>query len=141
MIGPVCTDNSICLHIGFWYGSFAWKWCVFNLSAFYWKTVLQLFENFRFAKLKYWKRSNISTDCHIKTCRSLRSDGGLFWKSLVAFFRRTYALSVGFKMKHLRKSAFQCYKTKTSSSFAVKPVKRYFYCLLHESPFSNICTL
>ena len=76
------------------------------------------------------KTFSISTDCHIKTCRSLRSDGGLFWKSLVAFFRRTYALSVGFKMKRLRKSAFQCYKTKTSPSFAVKPVKRYRHLFL-----------
>ena len=28
--------------------------------------------------------------------------------SIVAFFRRTYALSIGFKMKPLRKSVFQC---------------------------------
>ena len=31
---------------------------------------------------------------------------GLFWKSLVSFFRITYALSVGFKMKPLRESVF-----------------------------------
>ena len=34
VIGPFCTHHSICLNIGFWYGSFVWKWCVFNLSAF-----------------------------------------------------------------------------------------------------------
>ena len=36
------------------------------------------------------------------------SNGGLFWKSLVPFLRRIYALSVGFKLKPLRKSVFQC---------------------------------
>ena len=35
------------------------------------------------------------TDCHIKTCQSL--------KSLEPVFRRIYALSVDFKMKTLRK--------------------------------------
>ena len=29
-----CTHHSICLKIGFWYGSFVWKWCLFNLRAF-----------------------------------------------------------------------------------------------------------
>ena len=28
-----CFQQCICLHTGFWYGSFVWKWCVFNLSA------------------------------------------------------------------------------------------------------------
>ena len=32
VIGPFCPHQSICLNIGFWYGSFVWKWCVFNLS-------------------------------------------------------------------------------------------------------------
>ena len=32
--GPFCTYHSICLKIGFWYGSFLCKWYVFNLSAF-----------------------------------------------------------------------------------------------------------
>ena len=41
VIGPFCTHHSICLNIGFWYGSFVWKWCTFNLSAFNLKEVLQ----------------------------------------------------------------------------------------------------
>ena len=36
------------------------------------------------------------------------SNEGLFLKSLVSFFRRTYGLSVGFKMKPLRQSVFLC---------------------------------
>ena len=34
VIGPFCSYHFICLNIGFWYSSFVWKWCVFNLSAF-----------------------------------------------------------------------------------------------------------
>ena len=34
VLGPFYSHHSICLNIGFWYGSFVWKWCAFNLSAF-----------------------------------------------------------------------------------------------------------
>ena len=34
LIGPFCAHHSICLNIDLWYGSFVWKWCFFNLSAF-----------------------------------------------------------------------------------------------------------
>ena len=40
------------------------------------------------------------------------SNGGLFWKSLVLFFRRTYALSVGFKINPLRKRGFPVLRQK-----------------------------
>ena len=30
---PFCSYHSICLNIGFSYGSFVWKWCSLNLSA------------------------------------------------------------------------------------------------------------
>ena len=36
------------------------------------------------------------------------SKEGLFWKSLVPFFRRKYVLSVGYKKKPLGKSVFLC---------------------------------
>ena len=62
------------------------------------------------------------TDCHIKTCRSLKRRAIL--KIPSTFFRRTYALSVGFKMKTLRKGVFLNVKTKTDSSFAVKVTER-----------------
>ena len=57
-------------------------------------------------KVKVWKTFETFTDCHIKTFRSLKRS--TIWKSLVPFFRRTYALSVVFKMKTLRKSVFEC---------------------------------
>ena len=69
--------------------------------------------------------STIFTDRHIKTCQF--SNLRLFWKSLLPFFRRTYALSVGLEIKTLRKSVFQCLD---------------FYCpfllsIWYESHFSN----
>ena len=69
-------------------------------------------------KVEVLKTFKISTNCHIKICCSLK------WRAIFIIpstvFRRTYALSVGFKMKTLRKSLFQgsyknqpkfCYKT------------------------------
>ena len=43
VIGPFCTHHSICLNIGFWYGSFVSKWCVSSLSAFNEKKGIQFF--------------------------------------------------------------------------------------------------
>ena len=71
--------------------------------------------------------------------------GGQFKKSVVPLSRRNYVLSVGFKMKPLRKS-FSCIKTETNSNFAenlaemLKEAPIHF-CLFDESHFSNICTL
>ena len=56
-------------------------------------------------------------------------------KSLVPFFRKTYVVSVGFKMKCLKtwnyniivpclKRAFSSVKTKANQNFAVKPAER-----------------
>ena len=73
------------------YSSFLKKFFVFQKISF---------------KVKVLKTFKIATDFHIKICWSL--NGGLFRKSLVPFFRRTYALSVNFKVKPLWKSAFQC---------------------------------
>ena len=59
------------------------------------------------SKLKYWKRLKLSlivTEKHADL-----SNGRLFWKSLVPFFRRTNALSIGFKMKTLTKCVFECW--------------------------------
>ena len=44
---------------------------------------------------------------------------GLFWKSLVPFCRRTYALSINFKWNLWGKRFFYV-KTKTNSNFALK---------------------
>ena len=110
VIGPLCTHDSICLNIGFWYDSFIWKCWVFSLGAFKYKTLVQFFEKrFSFSwkfisKFKYWKSSKfpqIATQKHADL-----SNGELFWKSLVPLLRTTCALSVGFKLKPLRESAF-----------------------------------
>ena len=51
VIGPFCSLYSICLNIGFWQNSFEWKWCVFSLTGFNYKRVLQFFEKgFRFTE-------------------------------------------------------------------------------------------
>ena len=60
------------------------------------------------------------------------SKGVLFWKPLVRFFRRIYALSVSFKMKPLRKSVFQCFVFQFQPKFCWKTCWK-------EQPF--ICTL
>ena len=55
-------------------------------------------ENFKFKVLKRFK---ISSDCHVKECQCQKCK-----QCLVPFFRRTYALSVGFIIKLLGKSIF-----------------------------------
>ena len=57
-------------------------------------------------KAKVLKMFKVSTDCHIKTCWSLKRRASS--KIPSTFFRRAYALSVGFKIKPLRKSIFKC---------------------------------
>ena len=47
-----------------------------------------------------------SSDCHIKTCRSPKRSA--IWKISRTVVRRTFALSVGFKMKPLGITIFQC---------------------------------
>ena len=58
------------------------------------------------SRLKYWKSSKFPVTVTWK--HTDLSNGGLFWKSLALIFRKTYALSVGFKMKPVRKSVFLC---------------------------------
>ena len=60
------------------------------------------------SKVKVLKTVKISNDCHIKTSRSRLRNGGIFWKILVPFFRKLDALSVGIKMKPLRKTVLLC---------------------------------
>ena len=57
-------------------------------------------------KVKVLKKFETFTDCHIKTCRSLKRRAILKVPSTV--LRRAYAHSVGFKMKTLRKGVFEC---------------------------------
>ena len=76
-LGLFYRHHSICLNIGFWYGSFVWQWCVLNLvlstknwcSSFLKKVFV--FQKICF-KAKVLKTFKIFTDCHIKTCLSVK---------------------------------------------------------------------
>ena len=62
-----------------------------------------------------------------------------YLKILVSFFKITYALSIGFKMKPLRKR-LSGVNTKTNPNFAVKIAGRsnHSFLLFDESHFSNL---
>ena len=100
-IGLFFTPHSIFLNIGFKQGSFVGKQGTFSSITFSWKTVPQFFKkDFRFFKKnlfqsKALKMFKIFSDCLIKTYLALR-------------FRETYGLSIGFKIKPLRRSVFLC---------------------------------
>ena len=112
VIGPSSNHHSICFNIGFWYGSL-YRNDAFSILVLSTKKRHSSFLKWSFVfqkisfKTKVLKRFEVSTDCHIKTSRLWNR--GLFWNSLVPFFRRTYALSVGLNMKPLRKTIFQCF--------------------------------
>ena len=122
VIGPFCTDYSIIVLILYYYFqyshySYLYYWLligqhcmemIFVLSAkngtpVFWKRFS--FCRKSVSKLKYWKHLTFSLTFTQKYTDL--SNGGRFWKSLTPFFRRTGALSVDFKIKPLRKSAFQ----------------------------------
>ena len=111
VIGPFCTHHSICLNIDFWHDHFVWNNAFSILvlstkkqhSSFLKKVFVYQKTCFKVEALKTHK---ISSDSHIKTWRSLKRRAIL--KIPSTFFRGTYALSVGFKMKPLRKSVFHC---------------------------------
>ena len=103
---------------------------IFKKFLFFWKLVSDLYGNSAFSILvlstikryssilkkflffrklasnlfQVLKTSKISSDCQIK--HSDFSNGGLFWESLVLFFRGSYTLSLGFKMKPIRETVF-----------------------------------
>ena len=74
------------------------------------------------------------TDCHIKTRRSLKRGANLKIPSTVF---RTYALSVGFKIKAPRKSVFERRQEPTQGlpKKLLKEATIHFYCLLDEHVF------
>ena len=84
------------------------------------------------------KTFEISSDCHLKQVDL--SNVVLFWKSLVQVFRRTYALSVGFEMKPLRKSVFKRQKQLRFYCRTCCKEQPFIFCLFSESPFSSICS-
>ena len=111
VIGPFCSHHSNCLTLTtdmtLLYGNDAFSILLLltkkGFSSYLSK--LFVFQKMCF-KVKVLKTFKISTDCHIKNVDL--SNEGPFWKALVSFFIRTYALSVVFKMKPRRNTAFRC---------------------------------
>ena len=82
LISPFCNAHSICHNIGFWEGRFVKKVFVFRKICF--KVCFKIWYD------------------NIKKCQCQ--------KCLVLFFRRTYPVSVGFKMNPLRESVFLVFR-------------------------------
>ena len=81
-------------------------------------------------KVEVFKTFKISTDCHINTRRTLKRKATLKIPSTV--FRRTYALSIGYKMKPQKKKRFQVLRQKPIQISPVNLLKGEtipFYCL------------
>ena len=78
-----------------------------NDTPVFWK-------GFRFPENLFQSSSieNIQTSsyCHLK--KADLSNGRLFWKSLVPFYRRTYSISVGFRIKRLTETCFPMLRQK-----------------------------
>ena len=75
LVGPFCTSHSICVNIRYWHSSFVWKCCVFNLStkkcfSSFLKRV-SVFQKICL-KIEALKSFKISSNCHIRTCWSLK---------------------------------------------------------------------
>ena len=101
VIGPFWTSHSVYLNNGFWQGSFygnvAFSILLRSPKKLYFSFLKQvfIFQKICF-KVKVSKTFKISSDCHIKHIDL--SNGRLFRKSLVPFFRRTYTVSNGFEV-------------------------------------------
>ena len=127
MIGPFCTHSPICLNIGFCdmtdlYVNDSFSMIVLSTKKLYFSFLKKFFIIQKICfKVKVLKTLKVSTDYHIKACRSLKGRAILKIPSTV--FRRTHALAVGIKMKPLI-IVFSSVKTKTNSSFAVELAER-----------------
>ena len=99
VIGPFCIHHFICLIAGFWYDSFTWKLCVFNLNTFN----KNLFQKVCF---KVKSIENVQNFRWLSHKNMLVSRAESYFQN--PWYRRTYAIFVGFKMKCLTKRVFQC---------------------------------
>ena len=97
-----------------------------------------------FFKVKVLKTFKISSDCHMKTCRSYKRRA--IFKIPSTAFQKSICSFYWIQNKPLRKKMFSCVKAKINSNFAVnlaemlkKPTIRF--CEFAESHFTNICTL
>ena len=144
MIGPFCTHRFICLNMGFWYGSFVWKWWVFSIlvlstKKLYSKFLKNVFVSRKFVlKLKYWKRSK----CPLRTCRSLKRSAILKIPSIV--FQKNLCSLCWLYNETFDRKRFPMLRqkpTQISPCNLLKGSSIHFYCLFDDSLFSNICTL
>ena len=94
VIGPFCTHHSNSLNIGFWYGSFVWKWCVFRLKRF--SSFLKKVFVFQKICLK------------VESIEIVQNFRWLSHKNT----QITYVLSVGFKMEPASRSFFSVLRQK-----------------------------
>ena len=140
LIGPFCNHHSVCpINIGFWQGNFVWKCCSFQSKYFQPKNGFPGFWRFSIfrkiiSKLRHWERSKFPR-LSLKTMPILKRRAIFQIPSIV--FRRTYAFSVGFKMKPLSKSVFLC-QDKNQLKFCRKTwwkEQPFILCLFHESRF------
>ena len=95
-------------------------------------------------KVKALKTLKISSDCHIKTCGSLKRRAILKIPSTV-FLEEPFLFLLALKWNLYQKAFFNV-KTKTNPNFFVKLAERsndlFLLSLMnHESHFSNTCTL
>ena len=144
MIGPSCTRHSILTlasDLAVLYGNNAFS--IFVLSTKKWHSMF-LKKNFVFQKICFkvevLKTFKASTNFHVKTCPSLKRRAILKIPSTVF---RTYALSVGVKMKNLKRKRFPVLRqkpTKILRKNLLRGATIHFYCLFDKSHFSNICT-
>ena len=100
-----------------------WIWCVFNVSNFNKKTVIQFFEKgTRFTENLFQSHSieNVQNFdwCHLKPCRSRKRIAIL--KISSAVFRRTLCSFCWLWNETSKKRRFPSVKTKTNKNFAVK---------------------
>ena len=76
VIGPFCTQHSICLNILIWqflYGNDAFSVLVLSTKKQYSRLLKKFFVFRKISfEVKVLKTFKISTDCQIKTCRSLK---------------------------------------------------------------------
>ena len=102
MIGLFCTLRSICLNIGFWYVNFyrndAFSILVLSTKKQYSSFLKNVFVFQKIcSRVKVLKTFKVSTDCLIKTYRSLTRR--VFWKPLVQFLEETMLFLLALKWK------------------------------------------
>ena len=124
MVGPFCTNHSICLNIGFWYsidgidGIDAFSILVYSTKKRYSNFLKKVFVFQKIClKVKVLKTFEISSDCHLKIGRPLKRRAIL--KTLVLFLEEPLLFLFALKW-NLSEKSFSSVKTKNNPNFGVK---------------------